>query len=640
MADDWYIDIHQSPNKMKSSAHFVVIFLLSILGSPQVVFAQAESPIQTIPQLTDSIESLMDKHHIPGLLLTLVSRDSILYEGGLGWANIEEERPVDKAQLFRMGSISKSFAALLLLKLEAEGKLSLQDKLKDIAPEVPFTNPWESTHPVRIVNLLEHTAGFDDMHFAAMYNRTEQELPTLEMVKKHQKSLTSRWPPSTRMAYSNPCFVIAAYLIEKFSGMSYHDYVRQEIFDPLGMKYSNFRSFKEDEQKYAQGYSYSMGAYESVPFYAINGAIAGTLNSSSHDMARFVQFFLNHGKIDSVSLFSPAQIDRMERPTTTLAAQRGLADGYGLANTISNLSAKVPFHGHGGGIDGFSSYYAYNRDIGMGFAISNNANGSNRAIIKLIIDFLTKDANRASPKSQAIRKEELAPYLGFYNFRSPRNQVFYGLEKLATGSRLAFEHDTLYLSNFMGANKTALIHTGNFTFKEKGHNRASHILMKDQEGNLVYSNLGNYYVPGSMPLRISSLIILSFCSLISSTFALVGLVLLILYKVKQLSAFNARNVLPNFIGSLAFILAYTFFILATLDLVELGTLNIRTASFTFFSWLAAVGSVLGLVMVWVNFAKFSSRLFAWYLLLVGLAQVYLVYFLWQIGLLGLRLWVY
>ena len=65
---------------------------------------------------------------------------------------------------------SKTFVALALLKLQEEGKINLYARLQDVAPKIPFKNRWETTHPVRIVNLLEHAAGFDDMEFSEVYN--------------------------------------------------------------------------------------------------------------------------------------------------------------------------------------------------------------------------------------------------------------------------------------------------------------------------------------------------------------------------------------------------------------------------------------------------------------------------------------
>jgi len=102
----------------------------------------------------------MKREHMPGLMLSIVTKDSILYSGGLGYSNLENKVKATGSTLFHMNSVTKMFTALAIQKLITEGKLNLNDKLKSIAPEIVFENSWESTHPVRVVHLLEHTAGF------------------------------------------------------------------------------------------------------------------------------------------------------------------------------------------------------------------------------------------------------------------------------------------------------------------------------------------------------------------------------------------------------------------------------------------------------------------------------------------------
>jgi CubicO group peptidase (beta-lactamase class C family) len=77
---------------------------------------------------------------IPGLMIALVTRDSVIFSGGFGYADLEEKIPVNSTHLFRLGSITKSFAALAIFKLVREGKLSLDDKVSDIAPEISIQN--------------------------------------------------------------------------------------------------------------------------------------------------------------------------------------------------------------------------------------------------------------------------------------------------------------------------------------------------------------------------------------------------------------------------------------------------------------------------------------------------------------------
>ena len=98
------------------------------------------------------------------MAIAIVSRDEEEWVAGLGRADVSANKPVSAETLFRIGSTSKAFAALAALKLQEEGKLKLTDTVRQRGPEVAFANSWEASDPVRLVHLMEHTTGFDDIH--------------------------------------------------------------------------------------------------------------------------------------------------------------------------------------------------------------------------------------------------------------------------------------------------------------------------------------------------------------------------------------------------------------------------------------------------------------------------------------------
>ena len=116
----------------------------------------------SIDELKKSAAKVLSKYHIPGVGIALVSKDKVLWAGGVGKADLASGKDVDADTMFRIGSITKGFVALSILQLQAQGKVSLDSKLAEVAPEVPVLNPWEKTDPITVANLLEHTASFDD----------------------------------------------------------------------------------------------------------------------------------------------------------------------------------------------------------------------------------------------------------------------------------------------------------------------------------------------------------------------------------------------------------------------------------------------------------------------------------------------
>src|SRR2546422_6143520 len=229
---------------VKSPAAISLLAVASMLLIPAPGAAQQKNDQphpKTLQELQQAMKDVLDKEHVPGAGVALVANGEVLWCGGIGEADIAAKRAVSCDTEFRVGSISKTFVALSLLKLQEEGKINLYARLQDVAPEIPFKNRWETTHPVRIVNLLEHTAGFDDMEPSEVYNVHDRyDFPLLEVFKRFMKPQTARWPPGTRMSYSNPGNAIAGYLIEKVSGKPFDQYIREAFLRPLGMERADY----------------------------------------------------------------------------------------------------------------------------------------------------------------------------------------------------------------------------------------------------------------------------------------------------------------------------------------------------------------------------------------------------------------
>src|SRR5208282_3447069 len=127
--------------------------------------ADNKSGPKSIPELQTAIEAVLKETRTPGAAIAIVSRDKAEWVAGVGKADVAANKPATAETLFRIGSTSKAFAALAALQLQEEGKLKLTDTIHQWVPDVAFSNPWEATDPVRLVHLMEHTTGFDDIHF-------------------------------------------------------------------------------------------------------------------------------------------------------------------------------------------------------------------------------------------------------------------------------------------------------------------------------------------------------------------------------------------------------------------------------------------------------------------------------------------
>ncbi|HUQ86038.1 MAG TPA: serine hydrolase domain-containing protein, partial [Vicinamibacterales bacterium] len=128
---------------------------------------------KTVEDFRTAVQSVLSDTGVPGAGLALVRTSGVEWAGGVGLADRDRKTPVTADTHFRAGSISKSFIASALVQMYLDDEIELDAPVSEIAPEIRIDNAWEPAHPVRVIHLLQHTAGFDDMHFNEMYNLSD-----------------------------------------------------------------------------------------------------------------------------------------------------------------------------------------------------------------------------------------------------------------------------------------------------------------------------------------------------------------------------------------------------------------------------------------------------------------------------------
>src|SRR3954451_2598148 len=131
----------------------IVCFMVPFLAFSFPVAAETGASPRTLPQLQAAIEKVLKETRTPGVGIAIVSSNRAEWVAGIGKADVAANQPVTTNTLFRLGSLSKAFAAIAALQLQEEGRLKLSDKVKQWVPEVTFINPWEAGQPLRLVHL-------------------------------------------------------------------------------------------------------------------------------------------------------------------------------------------------------------------------------------------------------------------------------------------------------------------------------------------------------------------------------------------------------------------------------------------------------------------------------------------------------
>lgn len=596
---------------------------------------------KTVEELQKAMKDVLDKEHVPGAGVALVANGQLLWCGGLGKADIASKRDVTCDTGFRVGSISKTFVALALLKLQEEGKINLYARLQDVAPEIPVNNKWEATHPVRVVNLLEHTAGFDDMEFSEVYNlRDRYDFPLVDVFKRFQKPQIVRWPPGTRMSYSNPGNGVAGYLIEKVSGKPFDQYIRETLLRPMGMEHADYPFTDANKLLLATAYERNPPKAAGYPFIYLRPA--GDLKASPGELAKLVQFLLRRGKAGDAQLVKPESILRMEAPETTLAAKNGLRLGYGLCN-YSSIEGGVATHGHDGGIDGFISSYRYMPEQNWGYVILLNSDSSQQALEDLnhlAIDFLSKDSPKPQQAATIPPVKAMEIFAGYYAPRAPRSQLFAFVDDLTGGTRIRVIKGKLTRSGLFGQPEPLLC-VGKNLFRGEKEPEGTTIFFTNESGEMAVVSNGLDGIPYSersslaMPfLRIAILTLGLFLMLTSLPFALVWLVRKLFGAMKEVRHLSVR--VAPLLATLAFLIVAVCF--TQLNGPQIGTFNLWTAGIFLGTISFPLLSIIGFVLVLRVTKDEIHRGVRIHSLLVSSACCVLTGFLMSWHLLALRLW--
>ncbi|SDK57974.1 CubicO group peptidase, beta-lactamase class C family [Microbulbifer yueqingensis] len=427
-----------------------------------------------LAELGQAIEQVASRTNTPGLAVALVGTGDEMWQYNVGMADLASGSPVTAETRFRVGSVAKMLVSLSVMKLVEEGRLSLDAPLSELAPEIEFHNRWEKQHPVRLVHLLNHSSGWDAPHFAELVQQGAEPISIRAALALHPHSRTSRWVPGSRSAYNNTGPLVAAYIVEKISGMPFEEYVGQHFLAPLGMEDSGY--FYSDHYRSHAATLYDKGRPQ--PYWHLNNRAAGALNSSLEDMAKLTRFLLDRGRVGNRQLLSPASLERMETPRDTLATNGGLEVSWGLGTTSFSNNGTV-FYGHEGSLPGARSMLAYQPDLGRGYVILSNSNGPAVAELhRLLSAYLARDQQPGNIESQRSPDAGDPTLAGLYRVISPVSETF-GFAAQLLPWRLQVNSAGVVMAPLLGGRPRQLVPGPEGTFLQAGTGRVSLVRARD-----------------------------------------------------------------------------------------------------------------------------------------------------------------
>jgi CubicO group peptidase (beta-lactamase class C family) len=292
--------------------------------------------------LRKKIQRALVNQQIPSLAVAVAKDGKIVWEQGFGWADRENRRPANEHTMYSLASISKPITATGLMLLVQRGELQLDDPVNQHLGDVGLTARVGQASQATIRRLANHSSGLP-LHYQFFYEDESFRRPTFDESLRRYGVLMSA--PGERFQYANFGYGVLDDLIRSKSGTSYAEFMRREVFLPLGLTHTTVDIPAELQHVAAVRYGPNQTP---IPFYTFDHPGASAVFSSAHDLVRFGMFHLHQREPGQQEILERDQIDEMKKPTSKLADGRH----YGIGWFINKNEHGYETVSHSGGMGG------------------------------------------------------------------------------------------------------------------------------------------------------------------------------------------------------------------------------------------------------------------------------------------------
>lgn len=366
---------------------------LSVDTTNMVAVAPVAGLRPKLPAIDSMISAELARRPVGSVTAGVVAGKELIWSKSYGDADMEKKIPADLDTVYRIGSITKMFTALMLEQLVDAGKVHLSDPVEKYFPEIKSVQGrFPDAPPITLVQLAMHTSGLGR-------EPDDADTYTTGPVADWEKTLIAALPhthyvhePGTRFSYSNIGYAILGAALSRASGEPYTEYVPKHILQPLGMTHSALERNSAMLPHLAKGYSVmgpkkvdsetpqrenETGRGYKVP----NGAMYTTLR----DLAHFASFLMDQGP-ESVLKTSTLEAFQTEM---IVPADVGLTNGYGLGFSVARREGYVAFE-HGGAVAGYTATLIINRAKGISVIVLSNGAANPGSLGERALDMLSK----------------------------------------------------------------------------------------------------------------------------------------------------------------------------------------------------------------------------------------------------------
>jgi len=311
---------------------------------------------------------------IPGMTVAIVRGDSVLFMKAYGVKTLGGNDPVNLETLFQIGSTSKSFTTALLAMDVGDGKYGWHDQVLKLLPDFKMYDPWV-TEQFQVVDLSAQHSGMPDQASGSvnMYGWSRQH--TIYSIRFVPPVTSFR----TEFAYQNNLFLVDAALIEKFSGKTWEDNVRDRIFKPLGMIKSSVDMASFQNSPNAATLHRRMGE-RIVPLdmnweyldWTYRYGPAGGINSNIIDMTRYLRLHMHNGNFEGRQLIKESNAVFVHSPQTIMPPEANAPQDYYCQGWVRRDYNPFPIIWHTGKTSGFKTFLSFIAEAQIGVVVLTN----------------------------------------------------------------------------------------------------------------------------------------------------------------------------------------------------------------------------------------------------------------------------
>jgi CubicO group peptidase (beta-lactamase class C family) len=336
----------------------------------------------------------MEEKHVPSVSVAVAKNGKIIWEEAFGWADREKMIRATPDTLYSLASISKPFTATALMRLVEQGKIDLDKPANDYLGASKLTGLAGDASAATVRRVLNHTAGLP-YHYHFFYNNEPTGPPSMDESIAHYGLIVT--PPGEAWEYSNLGYGIIDYILSRVSGRRYDDYMRTEVFLPLGLTHASVDIGSGLEAYAAQRYDFQQ---QPIPFYTFDHRGGSAIYASAHDLLRFGMFHLKDHLPDQQPILKDSTLDQMHQTATPpVPTQPGLGYGIGWLTQADDHGYRAVFHT--GGMPGVSTSLTLypSEDLAV-VVLTNSYAGITPKMVQSIVGCVL-------PKyAEAVRKEK------------------------------------------------------------------------------------------------------------------------------------------------------------------------------------------------------------------------------------------